>query len=291
VGHENKKILIIGGSGYIGGHLSSVLGNKYEVFSTYLSHRRGIAGCNAIQLDIRDGDSVKKVHRTVLPDIVYLLAYSLSDMEGTIIQGASHVMKSAEYSKPRIIFLSTDVVFSGIKNRYYENDMPDAINNYGRAKSRAEKTVLENGGFVVRTSLVYGFEPMDDRTSQLIKDLRTGETKTEYFYDEYRCPIFVHDLCNMLLALADIDSPRILHMAGSECMSRLEFARRLAVAFGFDETQVRTMSQKESCLKRPLFLFMDSELTQKVLHYRIRPLEEILAGYILSRQTQTRELK
>ena len=277
------RVLIIGGSSYIGRYLASKLADKHVVFSTYYSHKSNVSSGDAIWLDIRDSTLVKKVLDAVRPDVVYLLAFSHSDLDGTVIKGASHVIESAEFHKSRVIFLSTDAVFSGGKDRYGEKDIPDAINEYGKAKRKAEKTVLEGGGAIVRTSLVYGFDPMDSRTLQLLRDLQSGITKTGYFFDEYRSPIFINDLCNMLIALTGIDTSRILHMAGPECISRLHFAQRLADAFGFDEEQVRSASLKESGLIHPDYLCIDSSLAQSILGCRIRTLEEILEKYIVKK--------
>jgi dTDP-4-dehydrorhamnose reductase len=83
-------------------------------------------------------------------------------MEGTIVKGAFHVMEAAKFLNTRVVMLSTDAVFGGMKkSSYYDDDVPDPVNEYGRSKYEAEKIILGYGGFVVRTSLVYGFNPMD----------------------------------------------------------------------------------------------------------------------------------
>jgi dTDP-4-dehydrorhamnose reductase len=269
------RVLIIGGSSFIGGYLAQLFPGTHRVFSTFFSHRSNITRGKAIRLDVRDSNAVKNVLDTVLPDIVYLLAYSNDDLKGTVVRGASYIMESAAHSHSRVIFLSTDAVFSGDKNRYFEHDKPDAVNDYGKAKAKAEAVVLKRGGHVVRTSLVYGFDPIDPRTRLLLTELRMGTAETGYFHDEYRCPIFAPDLCTMLGALAGIDTPRILHIAGPECISRLEFARRLAVAHGFSGKGVREGSLKESGFARPAHLCLDTSLAQEILGYRIRTLNEV----------------
>jgi dTDP-4-dehydrorhamnose reductase len=274
---QRDKILIIGGSGYVGGYLSSFLNEKCHVFSTFFLHEERVSSGEAVRLDIRNPDSVAQVIRTVRPDVIYLLSYSLNDLVGTVVRGASHVVRASESVAARIIYLSTDVVFGGDKRRYFEYDIPDYITDYGRAKFEAENIVLHNGGYVVRTSLVYGFQPMDVRTSMLLTDLRKGVTSTAYFSDEFRCPIFVNDLCFMLAQLIDLKPPGILHMVGPECMSRMDFACKVAKAFNFSVHNVRTALLKDSGLKRPQYLCLDASLAQKVLNYRICSVDEVLS--------------
>jgi len=273
------KLLIIGGSSYVGRNLSSRLCAKYDVISSFFSNKGNISYGEAIHLDIRDTTSVARVIKSVQPKVIYLLSYSLKDLEGTIIRGASNVMQAVKASASRVIFLSTDAVFGGLNKVYYENDMPDYINEYGRSKYEAEKIVLSKGGFVVRTSLVYGFDPLDIRTLELLKDLQGGATRIGYFSDEFRCPIFIDDLCNMLAYLAVIDSPELLHITGPECISRLTFARKIASAFGFNVKHIRAALFRESGLKRPQHLCLDSSLAQQVLDYRISSVEEVLNTY------------
>jgi len=275
------KALIIGSSSYVGQYLYSFLESKYKVISTYFSHREKISHGDVICLDVRDAYLVRKTIKDVKPDFIYLLAYSLNDMEKTIVGGASHVMTAAKSLEARVIFLSTDAVFGGRNARYAEYDTPDYINEYGRAKHEAERIVLNNGGIVVRTSLVYGFEPLDPRSEQLLEDLKKGKTRIAYFSDELRCPIFVMDLCNMLTILAKMKAPRIFHMAGPECLSRLEFARKIASAFNFNIGKIRTSLLKESGLNRPQRLCLDSSLAQRILNFRIRSLDEVLSEYFL----------
>ena len=282
------KTLIIGGSGYIGSCLSSFIRSKTQAVSTYFSHKVKISSVEALHLDVRDYMSVKKTVESYRPHMIYLLAYSLDDIEGTIVKGARHIMEEAKTFDSKVIFLSSDVVFGGQSPKYFENDVPDYINEYGHAKYKAEQIVLNNGGFVVRTSLVYGFQPMDIRTSQLVEDLQKGATRTAYFSDEFRCPIFINDLCYMLAELANIKPPKILHMTGPGCMSRMDFACKIASAFNFSLQHVKTALSTDSGLKRPQYLCLDSSLVQKILNYRIRSVDEILSEYISGGSIQGR---
>ncbi|MBI3538418.1 MAG: sugar nucleotide-binding protein [Chloroflexi bacterium] len=83
------------------------------------------------------------------------------------------------------------------------------------------------GNFViVRTSLVYGFNPLDPRTAQTLN----GEMP-HLFSDEYRCPIFVSDLADAVIELAQNNFSGILHIAGAQKISRYDFGLLLARAF------------------------------------------------------------
>ena len=51
----------------------------------------------------------------------------------------------------RLIHISTDCVFSGIKGNYVESDLTDALDNYGKTKALGE---IIDGGLTIRTSTI-----------------------------------------------------------------------------------------------------------------------------------------
>src|SRR5207249_6938176 len=93
---------------------------------------------------------------------------------------------------------------SGLGRRgwYREVDRPSPIEPYGESKVAAEREVLGRGGVVARTSLIYGFDPLDPHTERMVGGpLRRGE-RPPFFVDEFRCPVYVCDLADALLELA-----------------------------------------------------------------------------------------
>jgi dTDP-4-dehydrorhamnose reductase len=73
------------------------------------------------------------------------------------------------------------------------------------------------------------------------------------FFDVRFCPIMADDLAEILLALLERHLSGIFHVVGSESVSKYEFARRVASAFGFDPNQVVATSMFDAKLiaKRP----------------------------------------
>lgn len=282
------KILIVGGSSYIGRVFCSLSRKKYDVAYTYLTNPVKIDGCQGYRLDIRNRFEMDQLLRTVNPDVIYHLAYNMAKPWESIVEGTWNLIQAkekveAEVRKKNIkqrikfFFLSTDAVFDGGRCWYKECDIPHPIWEYGKAKYKAEQLVISAQGFVIRTSLVYGFNPMDPRTEYLIqalKDLREGHA---YFEDEYRCPIYVEDLCEALLQLVELmDLPPILHVAGPERLSRYELARRLADGLGLDGKKVKKGLQKDIPAIRPKDVSLDTSLARKILKTRPMRLEEIL---------------
>jgi dTDP-4-dehydrorhamnose reductase len=274
------KALVIGGSGYIGERLATFLRERTSrVYGTFFRNEKNPSS-RWLPLDVRDGPMVRDVLERVRPDIIFYLSCDMNDLEGTVLKGMGNVLGARRGSCPgsRLIFLSTDMVFDGERAPYAETDEPSPITEYGRKKREAELMALEEAAVVVRSSLVYGFEPMDPKTSILLSGLKTGLFQYPYFRDEVRSPIFVEDLCKCLVELALLsEAPRILHLGGPEAMSRYELARRIAEGLGFDSSLVPSAMQGDHSVTRPRDLTLDISLALKILRTRPRSLDRVLS--------------
>jgi len=231
-------------------------------------------------VDIRDEDAVQNLVKQIRPDVIFHLAWDLNDLEGCIVAGTKNLLRARnEYcSTSRFIFISTDAVFDGERGLYRESDVPAPIWPYGVAKRKAEVDTLAAGGTVVRTSLVYGFEPMDPRTAVLKRGLETGNFSYPYFSDEIRCPVFVDDLCDALAEIGEggMESEQIIHVAGPVALNRFDFAVLLACYFGYDKSKVPGGLLSESRLVRPRDLSLDTGLARRILKTRLRRLEMVI---------------
>jgi dTDP-4-dehydrorhamnose reductase len=237
-------------------------------------------------------DEVADLLRRIEPDIIFHLAWDLNDLEGCIVEGTKNLLRAGRErcSTSGFIFISTDAVFDGESGPYGESDIPAPIWPYGVAKRKAEIGVLAAGGTVVRTSLIYGLDPMDPRTAFLKRGLETGNFSYPYFLDEIRCPVLVDDLCDALAeigeddlcdALAEIgedvlENEQIIHVAGPNALNRYDFAVRLARFFGYDGQKIPEGLLSKSRLLRPRDLSLDTGLARRILKTRLRAPAELL---------------
>lgn len=224
-----SRLLITGGSSYLGRHLVPLAaGAGHTVSYTYHQNSPALPA-EDYQLDIRDETAVRTLIFNVQPDIIIHLAGSNrgSDMAAVIRQGAGNVMWAAKALGVRLIHLSSDSIFRGDAAPYDETAVPTPVNEYGRAKADAEAIVQQHANCViVRTSLIYGLEEMDHGTRWMAAALSQGEPVT-LFNDQIRNPIWVNSLCQAILELAENAYTGILNVAGSQALSRADFALKL----------------------------------------------------------------
>lgn len=269
-----KCALVIGASSYVGRRLSSRLLQHYEVWGTYFQHPIEDSGRN-LALDIRDKHAVEKALSAIKPDVIFHLAYDLGDLDGIIVKGTRNLLaayKSLDKAC-RFIYLSTDSVFDGESAPCSEFDIPETVTPYGHAKRTAETEALEARGIVVRTSLVYSFDPLDPRTAELLQGgLETGDFAYPYFVDELRCPIFLDDLCTALIEISRMVTAEvnIIHIAGPESNNRYEFAKKLARIMDHNPEKIPMGYISKSGAKRPRDITLDISLAKRILETKLR---------------------
>lgn len=169
------------------------------------------------RLDVRDRQAVAASARGV--DAIVHTAYRQTgpDAWSTNVAGSEAVAAAA--GGRRLVHLSTDLVFDGLRGRYREDDPPAPVHDYGRSKAEAERRVAElhPEATIVRTSLIYGGR--EPGTQE-----RLASQGTRFFVDEIRSPVRVGDLADAILELLELDVPGPLHLGGADDISRYDFA-------------------------------------------------------------------
>ncbi|MCX7860269.1 MAG: SDR family oxidoreductase [Chloroflexus sp.] len=277
----NSTYLITGGTGYLGSALIRHARTRgLAVVATFHSQTPPPQpGVVWQPLDLRDPAAVIALISEVKPAVIIHTAFRQyePDLMAITGDGPGHVATAAAQVGARLIHMSSDVIFDGEKvGAYTEADPPNPITDYGRAKARAEALVqaIYPAAAIVRTSLIYGFDPLD-RHSAFALAVARGERTEKLFYDELRCPVFVEDLAAALLDLAQSDYRGVIHFAGAETLSRYEWGRLLAQAYGLDADRIAGAFSAESPTPRPRNCALDISRAQQ-LGYRLRGANEVL---------------
>jgi len=269
-------ILVTGASGYLGRELlAQARAAGRNVIGTHLTNATA-----DLSLDVCDRAAVDELMARVRPAAVVHTAYLQGGdrMRLVNVDGAAHVAAAAARHGARLVHLSTDFVFDGeLARPYREDDPPNPVNEYGASKLDGEHAVMETHGdaLVIRTSLIYdGAEP--GSTERMVLDALAGRAEVAFFEDELRSPVARGDFAAALLELAELPQRGVLHLAGPEPVSRLEFARLIAAAHGADPTRLRAGRSAGQAARRPLDCVLDSSRAYRVLRTPVRGVRAVL---------------
>jgi dTDP-4-dehydrorhamnose reductase len=252
----------------LGGHLGSELGRRAPAAGWEVA---GIVG--SAQLDVRDGPAVLAAVSEARPDLVVHTAYRLDD-PSVNVEGTRAVAGAAVAARARLVHISSDVVFAGTGTRALtEDDAPGPVTPYGASKLEAERCGPADA-LIVRTSLIYG-GPEPAAQERMVLEVADGVRDMAFFTDELRCPIAVADLAAAVLELAELDTVGVLHVAGADVLSRLDFARLVCLRHGRDPALLRGAPGDP---ERPKHLVLDCSRARALLRVRLRGAREVLAA-------------
>lgn len=275
-----RKILITGGSGFLGGHLIFQAQKKFEVFATYHKNPINFQGVQCRQLDLRDSSAIQTILDELRPDVVIHNAavadIDFCEKEKNVARainyhGTEILAKKCKQLGLRLIYVSTDNVFDGKRGNYSEDDLPNPINYYGETKQLAEEAIASicQNFVIARAALIYG-APVTAGSSfseWIFNNLKAGNSVT-VFVDQFRTPIYAMNLSEALLELAESDWYGTIHLGGPQKLSRYGFAKIFCDIFGFSTKTLEPTFIKDTpfLAKRPLDLSFNISKAQKVLN-------------------------
>jgi dTDP-4-dehydrorhamnose reductase len=265
-----ERVLITGAAGFIGSHLVDTLKERYELLMVDVD-AKGNSGVQV--LDVTQPKAVKGVVYESRPDAVIHLAGNKNlrycedhpdeafreNTESTILLARA----SAEINA-RMILVSSDYVFDGMRGNYCERDEPNPTTVYGKTKYESEKRVKElcSRHTIIRSSAVYGFG--GGFFDWVITSLRMGK-EVMVFSDTYFSPTYIGDLTWAFDQILSADRGGIWHVAGPQALSRYQMALEIAEFLGFDSSLVKPGSVRDSNLPICLNSQLNSVETSKVL--------------------------
>lgn len=214
---ESGRTLIFGGTGRLG----RVLQRTYPG-SVAVGH----------SVPITDQEAVRALVERVRPALV-LNAAAWTDVDACETdpdrallvngEGPGYIAAACEEVGATLVHFSTDYIFSGERQVYYEDDPPSPINTYGRAKALGEERV-KNGcrDFrIIRTSRLFG--PYGENFVTLMQQRSAAKKTVMVIDDEISSPTYTPDLAGTIPAVVRA-APGVYHVTNTGSCSWFEFA-------------------------------------------------------------------
>ncbi|MFD4376737.1 SDR family oxidoreductase [Streptomyces sp. NPDC058486] len=271
-------VLIIGATGFLGTELVRQASVTGRAAAATFNSRPGVASSVPWHhLDLRDPDGVGAVLDAVRPDVVINASSGDADWEVTA-DGAVRLAQGTAARGIRLLHVSSDAVFSGVRVHYEETALPDPVTPYGAAKAAGETAVrlLHPDAVVARTSLIIG--DGGSGHERLVHELATGRRQGALFTDDVRCPVHVADLAAALWELTASDLTGVLHLAGTDAISRHALGLLVARRDGIAPSLVPAGTRAEAGVPGALDVRLSTTATQRRLTTRLRGAREFLGG-------------
>lgn len=227
------------------------------MLATFYHHPPKYKGPNWCELDLTAFQAVQKCLDAFRPDVI-IHAAANSDLdeceknpqaaEKINVVATKFLAQTAEAFGVRFIFVSSDMVFDGKTGFYSENDPVSPLAVYGKNKIDAEKSVHLSckNHVIARTALIYG-RPLGGGSSfSNWMEMRLRKNQTVPLYtDQFRTPIYVENLAEMLLELAQSDFVGTLHLGGANRIDRYNFGLQLCSLGGYNSRLLQKTSMHD----------------------------------------------
>jgi dTDP-4-dehydrorhamnose reductase len=263
-----KKVLILGSSGLTGYKAVQLSKERnFEVYGTFNTRVMTFGNkCLSdigtfINVNLNKEGELKKVFADIRPDILLnCVAFQDAD-ECELFPEKAYYINSRVVGQiaqlcntygSRLVHISTDYVFDGKKGSpYVETDIPNPLSVYARSKLNSETEAMNASSYsIIRTSVIYGWTPMqiEGPSSSSGKSVNFGlwalnklrnNQLIRIVNDQLSSPTLADTLASVCLRLASTSENGIFHVAGSSCISRFEFTRKIANVMGYASTLIK----------------------------------------------------
>ncbi len=256
------RILITGASGLLGLNLALETARRHTVFGTVNLHHLKTTAFTVIPTDLLAPGAVERLLETTQPDWVIhcaalanleaceadpLLAQQLNiELPRTL---ASHVARSGA----RLVHISTDAVFDGMRGNYSEEDPPTPNSVYSHTKLEGELAVADaNPAAIIARVVFYGWSMNGTRSLAefFYNNLSQGK-QVNGFTDVYFCPLLANDLADIFTRMLEKNLCGLYHVVSSESLSKYDFGLRLARRFSLDSRLITPTSVSQFEMKAP----------------------------------------
>lgn len=275
------KVLVTGVTGQLGHDVCREL------------ERRGVPhiGVGSAACDITDAPAVGALFEREKPDaVIHCAAYTAVDKAEDEAEkafavnetGTRNIAAASKARDAKMIYISTDYVFPGDGERFYEpGDETGPQNVYGRSKLAGELAVREllDKYFIVRISWVFG-----KNGNNFVKTmLRLAESRDELgvVADQIGSPTYTADLAPLLCDMIATDKYGIYHAANEGICSWAEFAEEIFRQAG-KLVRVNRLTTAEYPVKaaRPLNSRMSKDKLEKEGFHRLPDWRDALGRYL-----------
>jgi len=187
--------------------------------------------------DLTDGEAVQRAVHAFQPTvIVHCAAYTNVDKAESEPEvcmkvngmGTMNMVRAALDVGAKLVYISTDYVFSGEGDQPFEVDDPyGALNVYGLSKVQGENAVrsLMTRFFILRTSWVFGKNGRNFVRTML----RLGAERSEVrvVCDQIGSPTYTRDLARVICDMIDTEKYGIYHVRNEGFISWAQFTEMI----------------------------------------------------------------
>ncbi|KAI9294677.1 NAD-P-binding protein [Neoconidiobolus thromboides FSU 785] len=279
--NNNETIIITGASGLLGRKVYQVIKSEGK-FKNIIGLAFSRAEDDLIKIDLTNTEQVKQLFDTYKPNVVIHCAAERfpdkveSNPEETIklnVQATKELGLLCKQYNTRLIYISSDYVFDGVKPPYSPNDLPNPLNFYGKTKHEGEKELIsiDFDLVILRVPVLYGETKYlkESAINCLIESVKSSDKQIKMDHLMPRYPTYVGDIAKLCKNLSDRNRfpnlPNILHFSNTKVHSKYEICVIFAKLLNVNMDHIIPVTEKvNDGVLRPDNVHLDITLTKEL---------------------------
>ncbi len=261
---EKKKVLIVGGNGFVGSSLARSLSREFKVICTHRARVTSLPGVDYMQFgQFHEKDRCTNLVQTIEPEVVIYAAGSNDPARCekdpslttlTHLTGPNHMLIASDYVKAKYIYLSSDWVFSGVEGNFSETDTPIPSSALGKTKLNAENYIRSRSlnHIIIRSAPLLGRGTLDHPSwLDLLRENEITGRHKGYPGNSVHNPVHVGELARMIQKIIENDvRNKTLHLGGLTKLSLLGLGERFLSEFGYGQKPLPDSASSGNVLKQ-----------------------------------------
>ena len=263
-----KSILITGASGQLGTTLVQYLREYYKVVPSLDANNKALDITNKNELDI--------ILSRLNPDyIINCAAFTDVDKNevdkkhayNVNVNGLKNIIALTN-KNTKIVHISSDYIFDGRKKSYTEKDLPNPLSYYGKVKLESENILRSSNKkyLIFRSSVIYNDSHKNFYT--WVYSSLLNNKKIRVVTDQVSNPTWAWSLSEVICKSLLNNLDGIFHYAGSDILSRYDFAVKIANIFSFNLNNITPIASSDlnQLALRPSISTLDSNKIKEMLN-------------------------
>lgn len=262
--------MLLGKNGMLGSEFMKLLSSK-EGLELVATDKEGF--------DITDKRALEMFFDEQMPKIVInCAAYTFVDnceknSELAFEVNAEAPKNIAKFCKKHdaiLIHFSTDYVFAGEKQNYFEDDTPSPISVYGNSKFQGEKNIISEGCkyYIIRISTLFG--EFGNNFVRKIYEVAKSNSSIDVVDDYVSCPTYARDLAERIVdnfIPGDLEFG-VYHLTNEGALSRYGFAKKIIEISGLEtEVKPKLAEKLDNVAARPHWSILKSKKVKPLRHF------------------------
>jgi len=283
-----RRMLITGISGLMGNNLAYYFKNKYDILGIYHQHPIGIGAVATINADILDKLLMRKIIDDFQPAVVIHCASltnvdfcetnrELTDLVN--IEGTKIIVESLKDADTKLIYISSDSVYDGVKGDFQESDSVNPQNYYGLSKYKGELAVIKNKYALILRTNIFGWNilPKFSIAEWILNEL-INKRPIKGFCDAFFSSIYNFELARVMDMTIERNLSGVFNCGSSTSMSKYEFALHIADCFNLEKDLIQPISIDDFAFraKRGKTLTMNVGKLEKALSCKLPAIDDCI---------------